>query len=147
QRNRTAKTETNNTTKEKPEVKKKQKTDTEKAKATETKTPEVKDPGNSYGASYAAFKDKKYKEAMEKLEAFLKEFPKDKLAGNAQFWIAQAYYAEGDYVGAIVAYDALLKNYPNSEKVPGALLKQGYSFIKMGDKKAARGILKQLKEK
>ena len=26
-------------------------------------------------------------------------------------------------------------------------LKQGYSFIEMGDKKAARGILEQLKEK
>ncbi|MDP2277579.1 MAG: tol-pal system protein YbgF, partial [Nitrospirota bacterium] len=109
--------------------------------------PEVKDPVKVYGAAYASFKDKKYKEAREKFEAFLKEFPKDKLAGNAQFWIAETYDAEEDYAGAIVEYDALLKNYPNSEKAPGALLKQGYSFIEMGDKKAARGILEQLKEK
>ena len=78
---------------------------------------------------------------------FRKNFRKISLAGNAQFWIAEAYYAEEDYAGAIVEYDALLKNYPKSEKAPGALLKQGYSFIEMGDKKAARGILEQLIEK
>ena len=89
----------------------------------------------------------KIQRGAEKFDVFQKEFPKDKLAGNAQFWIAEAYYAEEDYAGAIVEYDALLKNYPKSEKAPGALLKQGYSFIEMGDKKAARGILEQLKEK
>ncbi len=126
----------------------------EKTDAEETKTPvgdstlrEIKDPVKVYEAARASFEDKKYKEAREKFEAFMKEFPKDKLAGNARFWIAETYYAEKDYAGAIVEYDALLKNYPNSEKAPGALLKQGYSFIEMGDKKAARGILEQLKEK
>lgn len=145
-----AKTETDTTAKDKPDVKKDKKSEIEETKTPETKIPEVsevKDTIKLYGAAYASFKDKKYKEAREKFEAFMKEFPKDKLAGNAQFWIAETYYAEEDYAGAIVEYDALLKNYPNSEKAPGALLKQGYSFIEMGDKKAARGILEQLKEK
>lgn len=137
-----AKTDADTTAKDKPDVKKEKKSETEEAK-----TPEIKDPAKAYEAAYASFKDKKYKEAREKFEAFLKEFPKDKLAGNAQFWIAETYYAEEDYAGAIVEYDALLKNYPNSEKAPGALLKQGYSFIEMGDKKATRGIFEQLKEK
>ncbi len=137
-----AKTETDTTAKDKPDVKKEKKTETEGTKASE-----VKDPVKVYGAAYASFKDKKYKEAREKFEAFRKEFPKDKFAGNAQFWIAETQYAEEDYAGAIVEYDALLKNYPKSEKASGALLKQGNSFIEMGDQKAARGILEQLKEK
>ena len=142
-----AKTETDTTVKDKPDVKKENKTETEERMAPEAKTPEVKDPVKVYGAAYDSFKDKKYKEAREKFDAFKKEFPKDKLTGNAQFWIAEAYYSEEDYAGAIVEYDALLKNYPSSEKAPGALLKQGYSFIEMGDNKAARGILEELKEK
>ncbi len=137
-----AKTETDTAAKDKPDVKKEKESETEEAK-----TPEIKDPAKAYEAAYASFKNKKYKEAREKFETFLKEFPKDKLAGNAQFWIAETYYAEEDYAGAIVEYDALLKNYPNSEKAPAALLKQGYSFIEMGDKKATRGIFEQLKEK
>jgi tol-pal system protein YbgF len=145
-----SKTDTDAAPKDKPDVKdvkKEKKTDTEETKAPETKTPKIKDPAKAYEAAYASFKNKKYKEAREKFDAFQKEFPKDKLVGNAQFWIAEAYYAEEDYAGAIVEYDALLKNYPKSEKAPAALLKQGYSFIEMGDKKAARGILEQLKEK
>ena len=138
--------ETDSKTKGKQDIKKEKKTEPEEAKTPEAK-PEIKDPAKIYEAAYSTFKEKKFKEAREKLEAFLKEFPKDSLAGNAQFWIGESYYAEEDYAGAIVEYDALLKNYPNSEKAIGALLKQGYAFIEMGDKKAAKGILEQLREK
>ena len=141
-----AKAETDSKTKGKQDVKKEKKTEPEEAKTPEAK-PEIKDPAKMYEAAYATFKGKKFKEAREKFEAFIKEFPADSLAGNAQFWIGESYYAEEDYAGAIVEYDALLKNHPNSEKAIGALLKQGYAFIEMGDKKAAKGILEQLREK
>lgn len=126
----------------------KQDTDKTKDKTTaDAKTAEIKEPGKLYESAYNAFKAKKYKESRQQFEAFLKEYPKDSLASNAQFWIAETYYAEEDYAGAVVEYDSLLKKHPNSEKAPSALLKQGYSFIEMGDKKAARGILEQLKTK
>jgi len=141
------KTDADAAPKEKAEGKKETKPETEETKVAESKTPEAKDPAKFYGAALASFKDKKYKEAREKFEAFLKAFPKDKLAGNAQFWIGEAYYAEEDYAGAIVEYDAFLKNYPKSDKARAALLKQGYSFVEMNDKKAAKGILEQVREK
>ncbi len=100
-----------------------------------------------YEAAYNAFKDKNYKEARKKFEVFIKEFPKDKLAENAQFWIAETYYAEKDFEGAILAYETLLKKYPKSEKTPAALLKQGLSFIEIGDKKTGKVILEQLIER
>ncbi len=103
--------------------------------------------GNTYEAAYQAFKDKKYKEAREKFEAFLKDSPKDRLAGNAQFWIAETYYAEKDYESAILAYETLLKKYPESDKASGALLKQGLSFIEIGDKKTGKTVLGRLLEK
>jgi tol-pal system protein YbgF len=117
------------------------------SKTTDSKAGEIKEPGKLYESAYNAFKAKKYKESRQKFEAFLKEYPKDSLASNAQFWVAETYYAEEDYAGAVVEYDALLKKYPNSEKASSALLKQGYAFIEMGDKKAAKGILEQLKTK
>lgn len=100
-----------------------------------------------YEAAYTAFKNKKYKQAREKFEAFIKEFPKDELSGNAHFWIAETYYNEKDFEGAILSYETLLKKYPNSKKTPGALLKQGLSFIEIGDKKTGKVILEQLIER
>lgn len=100
-----------------------------------------------YEAAYNAFKDKKYKEAREKFEAFIKEFPKDELTDNAQFWVAETYYGEKDFEGAILAYETLFKKYPDSEKAPGALLKQGFSFIEIGDKKTGKIILEKLIER
>jgi tol-pal system protein YbgF len=76
----------------------------------------------------------------------MKEFPQDELADNAQFWIAETYYGEKDYETAILAYEAVLKKYPKSEKAQGALLKQGFSFVEIGDKKTGKTILDKLIE-
>ncbi len=100
-----------------------------------------------YEAAYNAFKNKKYKEARDKFEAFIKEFPKDELAENANFWIAETFYGEKDFEGAILAYESFLKKYPNSKKAPSALLKQGLSFMDIGDRKTGKVILGQLIER
>ena len=114
-------------------------------KKEETQTPS--DRLSKYDAAYNAFKDKKYKESREKFEQFIKEFPNDKLSGNAYFWVAETYYNERDFEGAILSYESLLKKYPQSEKAPAALLKQGLSFIEIGDRKTAKVILEQLVER
>jgi tol-pal system protein YbgF len=103
--------------------------------------------GRSYDAAYQFFRDKKYKESRGKFEAFIKDSPKHRLAGNAQFWVAETYYAEKDYENAILAYETLLKKYPDTEKTGGALLKQGLAFAEIGDKKTARVILEKLVQK
>jgi tol-pal system protein YbgF len=102
---------------------------------------------SKYEAAYTAFKNKKYKEAREKFEAFIKEFPKDELSDNAHFWVAETYYNEKDYEGAILAYETFLKKYPKSRKATPALLKQGFSFLEIGDKKTARVIFEQVVER
>jgi tol-pal system protein YbgF len=107
---------------------------------------EPKDKVSLYEAAYDAFKDKKYKEARDRFDAFMKEYPQDELADNAQFWIGETYYGEKDFEGAILAYEAVLKKYPKSEKAPGALLKQGFSFIEIGDKKTGKTILEKVVE-
>jgi tol-pal system protein YbgF len=105
-----------------------------------------KDKVSLYEEAYDAFKDRKYKEAREKFETFMKEFPQDELADNAQFWIAETYYGEKDFEAAILAYEAVLKKYPKSEKAAGALLKQGFAFIEIGDKKTGKTILDKVTE-
>jgi tol-pal system protein YbgF len=100
-----------------------------------------------YDAALKIYNGKKYKEAREKFEAFIKEFPKDQLAENAYFWISETYYSEKDFEGAIVAYESLLKKYPKGQKTSTALYKQALSFIEIGDRKSGKVILEQLIEK
>jgi tol-pal system protein YbgF len=123
------------------------KKDSSQPQASQQPKPTVpKDKASLYESAYDAFKDKKYKEARENFEAFIKEFPQDELTDNAQFWIAETYYGEKDFEGAILAYEAVLKKYPKSEKASASLLKQGFSFIEIGDKKTGKTILEKLLE-
>jgi len=119
--------------------------------ATPVQSPEKNDvqdeKAKAYDAAYQAFKGKKYKEAREKFEAFMKAYPKNELTDNAQFWIAETYYAEKYYEDAILAYESLLKKYPDSKKTSSALLKQAFSFIEIGDAKTGKIILNKLIEK
>lgn len=101
----------------------------------------------AYDAAYQAFKDKQYKVSRGKFEAFIKDYPKNDLTDNAQFWIAETYYAEKNYEDAILAYESLLKKYPDSKKTSSALLKQAFSFIEIGDSKTGKIILNKLIEK
>lgn len=109
--------------------------------------PVASDKTSKYKAAYNMFDAEKYKEARQMFGAFLKEFPNDELSDNAQFWIAETYYREKDFEGAIFEYEVLLKKYPNSQKASSALLKQGLSFIELGDKKTGKIILEQLIER
>jgi tol-pal system protein YbgF len=109
--------------------------------------PKSLDKKAQYDAAYALFTNKKYKEAREKFELYLKTYPQDELADNAQFWIGETYYREKDFEGAILSYETLLKKYPKSMKAPSALLKQGLSFVEIGDTKTAKVILDQVTER
>lgn len=123
-----------------------QKVEEEKAseKAVEEKSGE---PLKAYEQAYELYREKKYREARDRFNNFLKDFPKSDLADNAQFWIGETYYAEKDFEGAILAYEMVIKNFPQSEKLPGAMLKQGMAFLELGDKKTAKVIFERLIEK
>jgi len=75
--------------------------------------------------------------ARELFQDFLRRYPKDELAGNAQYWIGEAYYAEKKWNDAIVEFQRVLKEHKGSEKIPDALVKIGMSFQAQGDCKNA----------
>ncbi|MEJ2323176.1 MAG: tol-pal system protein YbgF [Nitrospirota bacterium] len=101
-------------------------------------------PEDFYEKALVEFKNNDYQKARAMMSEFIRKYPENPLAGNAQFWIAETYYSEKDYTDAILAYEDLLQKYRGHNKVPAALLKQGFAFLELGDEKAARGILKEL---
>ncbi len=85
-----------------------------------------------------------FREAIARLNEFLKNHPQSEFADNAQYWIGESYYALKEFDRAILEFDAVRRKYPSGEKVPAALLKQGFAFAELGDKVDARLILQEL---
>jgi len=102
------------------------------------------DKESLYAAAYELFKEAKYDKSREAFENFLKQYPNTEFSDNAQFWVGECYYFEKKYEKAIVEYDKVTKNFPEGNKVPYALLKQGISFLKLGDKASAKLLLQQV---
>ena len=66
-----------------------------------------------------------YVAAERTFRGFLQGYPRHQLAGNAQFWIGEIYFARKDYVNASIAYAEGYRNYPRSPKAPDNLLQLG----------------------
>lgn len=97
-----------------------------------------------YEDAKAAYDNGDFAKARQGFALLIKNFPKSEHADNAQFWIGESYYREKWYEKAILEYQTVLEKYPKGNKVPSAMLKQGLSFLQLGDKSNARLILKEL---
>jgi len=100
-----------------------------------------------YLSAKQAFDEGDFEGARAGFEKIINEFPKSENTDNAQFWIGEIYYREKWYEKAILEYQKVIEKYPNGNKVPAALLKQGFAFLSLGDKANARLILKELTKK
>jgi tol-pal system protein YbgF len=90
---------------------------------------------------------KNYQVAIGQLRDFIKRYPKSEYADNAQYWIGESFYALREFDQAILEFDAVRRNYPKGDKVPAALLKQGFAFAELGDRVDARLILREVVER
>ena len=112
---------------------------------------EMKGPGSgigdSYKEAYEAFQKGDLEGARRKFEAFLKQYPNTELSDNAQFWIGETYFLKRDFEKAILEYEKVIVKYPEGDKVPAALLKQGFAFLELGDKTNARNLLRRVIER
>jgi tol-pal system protein YbgF len=103
-------------------------------------------PAPAPPAGGGASGDQMYHDAMKKLQdgdnagaergfrAFLQSNPRHALAGNAQYWLGESYYARKDYQNAMTAFAEGYKTYKTSPKGPDNLLKLGITLAVMGRK-------------
>lgn len=80
-------------------------------------------------------------EAVPLFRSFLETYPQHELAANAQYWLAEALYAQKDFEGASKEFMKVLKQYKDSPKSSGAALKLGYSFYELQQWEYARRTL------
>jgi tol-pal system protein YbgF len=100
-----------------------------------------------YNTSKQALDRGEFEASRASFADFLKRFPNSANADNAQFWIGESYYREKWYEKAIMEYQKVIETYPDGNKIPSALLKQGLSFFNLNEKANARLILKEIIKK
>ncbi len=99
-------------------------------------------PKTLYQASYRMLLKPDYNAAEKGFSYFLQEFPADKRASNAQYWLGEAYFVQKKYKNAATAYLRGYKKYPNSNKAPDSFLKLAVSLKKLGQKQASCATFK-----
>lgn len=78
----------------------------------------------------------KYDLARQEFSDYIKNFPSNDLASNSQFYLGEIAYSQGDFKGAVSAYNAVLVNYPRSFKLAASELKKGMAELEAGERAA-----------
>ena len=98
----------------------------------------------NYEAALDLIESRRYDEANRAFTTFLASFPTSPLADNAQYWLAETYYVRNQYAEGLPAFRRLIETYPQSDKVPDALLKVGFCQAELGERAAARTSLQEV---
>ncbi len=116
-------------------------------KVASSENPEKNAEQELYEFAKKLFDDGDMENARIQFGNFINKYPKSDNTDNARFWIADSYYAEKWFEKAILEYQKVLEDYPGSNKLAAARLKQGYAFAELGEKANARLILRELLKK
>lgn len=109
-------------------------------------SPSADEAAAAYENAFAMIKAANYDSAQSGFEDFLKRYPNHVLAGNAKYWLGEAYYAKGKYSDAARIFAEGYKQYPKGSKAADNLLKLGLSLEALGKKSDACVALKQLQK-
>ena len=86
----------------------------------------VKTEKQMYQQAYDKLRNGHYSQSITLFNQLLTEYPAGEFSDNSQYWLGEAYKVNQDTKSARAAFTKLLETYPNSIKVPDALLKLGY---------------------
>jgi len=92
---------------------------------------------SAYERAFNMLKQGQYDVAISLFDAFLETYPTASYADNAQYWVGEANYAKRNYKVALAEFKKVIDQYPNSPKRADALLKMGYTYGELGDKRSA----------
>ena len=101
----------------------------------------------AYRDAFSLLRAGEYDRAIAAFTEFQTNYPRSQYGDNAQYWLAEAYYAKRDYAAAVPEYEKMLTAYPQSRKLSHAMLKIGYSYDSLGKPQEARAVLDDLRKR
>ena len=105
--------------------------------AIETVSLAPESPEALYERSNESLLRRQFGDAESGFSSFVSKYPEHSLAGSAQYWLGETYYAQGDFRQAAQNFLQGYKGYPKSRRAPDSLLKLGISLNKLGQTQQA----------
>lgn len=101
-------------------------------------------PDVLYNNALSDYNGAKYNLASQEFGDYIKYYGNTDLAGNAQYYIADIEYKQGNYQQAVQDYDKVIEQYPSGNKAAAAQLKKGYALINIDQRDAGIRELRSL---
>jgi tol-pal system protein YbgF len=98
--------------------------------------PQAPPPGVLYDNALRDYNAGRYDLASQQFADYLKFYANTDLAGNAQFYLAEIEYRQGNFEMAVRDYDKVLEQFPGGNKAPASQLKKGYALLELGQRDA-----------
>jgi tol-pal system protein YbgF len=99
--------------------------------------PPTDQPKDYYDLGYGYVLRKDYALAEQTFDSFLKKFPNDRRAADAQFWLGESLFQRQRYDAAAQSFLDLSTKYGTHAKAPDALLRLGQSLAALKQKEMA----------
>jgi tol-pal system protein YbgF len=99
--------------------------------------PPSQSPRDEFDLAYGYVLRKDYPLAEQAFQDFLKKYPTDRMAGEAQFWLGETLFQRQSYQAAAEAFVTMTKKFATSPKLPDTLLRLGQSLAALQQKDLA----------
>jgi tol-pal system protein YbgF len=109
--------------------------------------PPSQTPRDEFDLAYGYVLRKDYSLAQQAFQDFLKKYPSDPLASEAQFWLGESLFQGKNYQSAAEAFVTMTKKYPSSAKQPDTLLRLGQSLAALQQRDLACVTLAEVGKK
>jgi tol-pal system protein YbgF len=84
-------------------------------------------------------------------EAAFREFvalhPRERLAGNAQYWLGETYFVRNEMTKAAQVFLDGVKKYPDGAKAADTMLKLGMALTSINQRQEACGVFDEMKKR
>lgn len=87
-----------------------------------------------YEEAFRLYRASQYQRAIDRFRSFLQTHPSSDYADNALFWLGECHFKLGDYEQSVLAFDDVIKRFPEGNKLPDALYRQGIALLELGQR-------------
>jgi tol-pal system protein YbgF len=109
--------------------------------------PPSQSPRDEFDLAYGYVMRKDFSLAQQAFQEFLKKYPSDPMASEAQFWLGESLFQSKNYQPAAEAFVTMTKKFPTSPKQPDTLLRLGQSLAALQQRDLACVTLAEVGKK
>ena len=95
-------------------------------------------PQRMYNTAWSDYTTGQWELSIQGFEAYLSAFPGSEQADDAQFYIGENFYADGQFRAAADAYEQVVLAYADGDVVAEALYKRGLALSRLDEPELAR---------